>query len=41
MEYTMFIHILTQLQIMEIDSFEITFVNDNGVEKIIKLDDLI
>ena len=41
MEYTMFIHMLTQLQIREIDSFEITFVNDNGVEKIIKLDDLI
>ena len=41
MEYGLFIHLLNQLKIEEIDSFEITFVNEHGVEKIIKLDDLI
>lgn len=39
MKYLDFINIITNLKIKEIDEFEISFVNENDIEKTIKLSD--
>lgn len=41
MKYCEFINLIDRLNINEIDSFEILYVNENDVEKIIKFDDVI
>ena len=41
MKYCEFINLIDRLNINEIDSFEIFYVNENDVEKIIKFDDVI
>ena len=41
MNYCEFIEFIDRLKIKEIDAFEIVYVNENDVEKILKFDDVI
>lgn len=41
MNYSEFINLIDRLNIKKIDAFEIIYVNENDVEKIIKVDDVL
>lgn len=41
MNYSEFINLIDRLNIKQIDAFEIIYVNENDVEKIVKVDDVL